>query len=181
MKISGVAGRYAQALFDLAAQDAAVESLGSELGALARAISESPELARVLKSPLHDAAAQTAALDAIMDRLGFSALTRNFVHLVARNRRLAHLAEMIAAFQAMAAAARGEVQVQVTSASPLTATQQKKVTQALKAALGSDVRIENEIDPSILGGLIVRAGSRMVDTSVKTRLNTLKSILKGAR
>ena len=181
MNISGVAGRYAQALFDLAREEGEVERLGEELGALSRAIAESPELSRFLKSPLHDAATQAAALDAILDRLKASPLTRNFVNLVARNRRLAHLAEIIAAFQAMTAAARGEVRVQVTSAAKLTATQQKKIARALKDALGAEVQVENEIDPSIIGGLVVRAGSRMVDTSVKTRLNTLKSILKGAR
>ncbi len=178
-KSSGVAARYARALFDLAAESDATDTVAADLNRLAEAIARSPDLARLIESPLFNAEDQVAGLDAIMEKLGIGALAANFVRLVAQNRRLALLPAMIEAYRALVAERHGEIRVRVTSAAKLTATQEKKVTAALKAALGSEVRIENEVDPSIMGGLVVRAGSRMIDTSVKTRLNTLKSMLKG--
>ncbi len=178
-KSSGVAARYARALFELAAESGDTDAIAADLEKLEEAIGKSTDLARLIESPLFDAETQIAGLDAVMEALGIGGLTANFVRLVAQNRRLAVLPAMIEAYRALVAERRGEIRVRVTSAAKLTAAQAKKVTAALKEALGSEVHIENEVDPSIMGGLVVRAGSRMIDTSVKTRLNTLKSMLKG--
>ncbi len=178
-KSSGVAARYARALFELAAESGDTDGVAADLEKLGEAVEKSADLARLIESPLFDADEQIAGLDAIMDKLGIGALAANFVRLVAQNRRLALLPAMIEAYRTLVAERRGEIRVRVTSAAKLTATQEKKVTAALKEALGSEVLIENEVDPSIMGGLVVKAGSRMIDTSVKTRLNTLKSMLKG--
>lgn len=179
-KLSGVPGRYAQALFDLARDAGGIEKVGADLDALDALIAKSDELAAFIASPLYDAADQEAGLDALMKKTGTGALTANFVRLAARNRRLALLPDMIAAYRALMTSMRGELSAEVTSAAQLSAAQLKKIAGALKGALGSDVQIENTVDPSIMGGLVVRVGSRMIDTSVKTRLNTLKMMLKGA-
>ena len=176
---SAAAGRYAQALFELAEEAGEVQETAAGLDRLGAAIDASGDLARFISSPLHDAAIQAKALEAVVDKLKCGELVKRFVATVAANRRIKELLAMIAAFHDLAARARGEVRVNVTSAQELTATQMKKVSAALKAALGSNVEITNDVDPSILGGLVVRAGSRMIDTSVKTRLNTLKTMLKG--
>ncbi len=179
-KLSGVPGRYAQALFELAEESGEIEKVGRDLDALDGLIAESEALARFIASPLHDTADQTAGVEALMKKLGTGALTREFVRLVAANRRLAMLPAMIAAFRALLAQRRGEVSAEVTSAAELTSAQLKKIAAALKDALGSDVQISNTVDPAIMGGLVVRVGSRMIDTSLRTRLNTLKMMLKGA-
>ena len=178
-KSSGVAARYARALFELAEESGETDTVAADLEKLGEAIGKSSDLARLIASPLFGADEQIAGLDGVMEKLGVGPLTANFVRLAARNRRLALLPDMIGAYRALVAERRGELHVRVTSAARLTAAQAKKVTAALKEALGSEVLIENEVDPSIMGGLVVRAGSRMIDTSVKTRLNTLKSMLKG--
>ncbi|HHN72541.1 MAG TPA: F0F1 ATP synthase subunit delta [Thermopetrobacter sp.] len=172
--------RYARALFALAGEEGVTEGVGEDLEALAGAIDAAPDLARFIASPLHDAKTQIAVLDAIMEKLGTGPLVRRFVHVVAGNRRLALLPQMIAAWRAIIARARGEIHAEVTSASPLTAAQMRKVEKALREALDSEVQIANEVDPSLIGGLVVKIGSRMIDTSLRTRLNTLKSLLKGA-
>ncbi len=178
-KSSGVAARYARALFELAAESGETDAVAADLEKLGEAVAASADLARLIESPLFSAEEQIAGLDAVMEKLGIGGLAANFVRLVAQNRRLPHLTAMIEAYRALVAERRGEIRVHVTSAAKLTAAQAKKVTAALKEALGSEVLIENEVDPSIMGGLVVKAGSRMIDTSVKTRLNTLKSMLKG--
>ncbi len=179
-KLPGVAVRYAQALFGLAKEAGETEKTGADLERLGQLLEQSDDLARFIASPLLDKRAQAQGLAAVMEKLEAGKLARDFVQLVAVKGRLALLPEMIAAYQALMAQERGEVSALVTSAAKLTAAQEKKIAEALKAALGKDVQIENAIDPSILGGLIVRVGSRMIDTSIKTRLNTLKTMLKGA-
>ncbi len=179
-KLPGVAVRYARALFDLAKEAGETEKTGADLERLGRLLEQSDDLARFIASPLLDKRAQADGLAAVMEKIEAGRLARDFVQLVALKGRLALLPEMIAAYQALVAQERGEVSALVTSAARLTAAQEKKIAEALKVALGKDVQIENAIDPSILGGLIVRVGSRMIDTSIKTRLNTLKTMLKGA-
>ena len=178
--ISEAAMRYAQALHSLAEEQGQEDAVGADLDALAKALSESEELMRFIKSPLHDAATQERGMTAIMDKLGTGALARRLVLLLIRNRRLALLPEVIAAWRAIVARKQGAVTAVVVSAKALTAAQKKKVEAALKKALGGNVSIENEVDPELIGGLVVRVGSRMIDTSIRTRLNSLKAVLKGA-
>jgi len=179
-KLPGVAVRYAQALFDLAREAGETEKTGADLEKLGQLVEMSDDLARFIASPLLDKHAQADGLAAVMKKIKAGGLAADFTRFVAMQGRLALLPEMIAAYRALMAQERGEVSAVVTSAARLTAAQKNKVAAALKAALGKDVQIENAIDPSILGGLIVRVGSRMIDTSIKTRLNTLKTMLKGA-
>jgi F-type H+-transporting ATPase subunit delta len=137
------------------------------------------ELTGFIASPLYGASAQIAVLGALMKKLKSTDLTIRFVHLVAKNRRLGFLPHMIKEYQGLVAHMRGEITAEVTSAIKLSATQNKKIATALKKSLGQAVQIKNTIDPQIMGGLIVRIGSKMIDTSLKSRLNTLETTLKG--
>ncbi len=180
MTVSGVSARYARALFDLARESGEVEKVRDDLIRLGELIAGADGLARFIASPLHDAEEQIGGLTAVLEKMGASPLTINFIGTVTKNRRLPLLPEMIRAYEALVAGMKGEISARITSAARLTAAQNKKIASALKAALGSEVKIENIVDPSIMGGLVVRVGSRMIDTSIKTRLNTLKMMLKGA-
>lgn len=178
--IPQVALRYARALYDLAEEAGETEKVDADLAALEKALSESAELARFVASPLHDAATQEAGIEAVLSALDAGDLVRRFVRVLARNRRLSLLPQMIAGWRRILSEARGEVTARVISAARLTAAQQKKIAQALAESLSGKVHIENEVDPSLIGGLVVKVGSRMIDTSIRTRLNTLKTLLKGA-
>jgi len=178
--IPQVALRYARALFDLAEEAGETGRVDEDLARLDAALAESPALARVVASPLLDAASQGGALAAVLEALGAGELVQRFVQVLARNRRLALLPQMIAAWRHILAQARGEVTARIVSATRLTKTQQKTIETALAEALSGKVHIENEVDPSLIGGLVVTVGSRMIDTSIRTRLNTLKTLLKGA-
>lgn len=177
---SGVAGRYASALFDLAKESGAIDAVAGDLGALGRLMGESADLRNLVSSPLYDRAEQTAAMGAILERAGAADLTKKFVGLVATNRRLFALEGMIGAYKALVAKHRGEVSAEVTSAHPLTDVQVQKLTETLKAATGSDVTLSTKVDDSLLGGLVVKLGSRMVDTSLRTKLNRMKLAMKEA-
>jgi len=176
--ISGVAERYAGSLYDLAAQANQVAEVETALGDFERLIAESPDLDRLIKSPVFSADDQKRAITAITDKAGVTGLVGNFLKVVAQNRRLFAVPAMIAAFRRIAAAARGEVSADVTSAHALTAEQEKDLKAALKGVAGKDVTINVTVDPSLLGGLIVKIGSRQIDTSLKTKLNSLKLALK---
>ncbi len=178
--IPQVALRYARALFDLAEEAGETEAVDADLARLDAALAETPELARFVASPLHDAATQAGALEAVLKALGAGDLVQRFMQVLARNRRLALLPQMIAAWRQILAQERGEVTAQIVSATKLTKAQQKKIEEALAETLSGKVHIENEVDPSLIGGLVIKVGSRMIDTSIRTRLNTLKTLLKGA-
>lgn len=178
--VSGVAGRYARALFDLAKEAGVIEPVARDLQDLGRLIDESPDLRRLVKSPIFDRHAQAAVMTALLEKAGAHELTRKFVGLVAENRRLAALDAIIRAYAALVARHRGEVSAEVVSAHALTDAQLAKLTDTLKAATGSDVRISTRTDATLLGGLTVRLGSRMVDTSLRTKLNRLKLAMKEA-
>lgn len=176
--LSGVADRYAGALFELCTSAAAVQTAEKDLAGLEKALAESTDLMRLVKSPVFSTDDQAKAIDAILAKSGMAELTANFIRVVARNRRLFVLQAIIEAFRAMAAAARGEIAGDVTSAVKLTADQRKDLKAALKAKIGKDVALNETVDPSILGGLIVKVGSRMIDTSIRTKLNSLKTMMK---
>jgi F-type H+-transporting ATPase subunit delta len=175
---SGVAERYASSLFDLALEEGAVESVTADLDRFQAMLDESDDLKRFVASPVFSADDQLKAIVAINEKAGIAGLVGNFFKVVARNRRLFALPGMIKAFRIIAARQRGEISAEVTSAHALTAAQETELKAALKSATGKDVTIAVTVDPSILGGLIVKVGSRQIDTSLRTKLSTLKLALK---
>jgi F-type H+-transporting ATPase subunit delta len=175
---SGVAGRYATALFELALEQKALEQVAGDLNRFGEALDAFDELVRLVKSPVFTAEEQGRALAAILEQLKIDGLTKNFLLLVAKNRRLFATPDMIRAFRAMLARHRGEVSASVTAATKLTESQVTALKQALQAALGQEVMLEERVDPGLLGGLVVKVGSRMVDTSLRTKLNSLKVAMK---
>jgi F-type H+-transporting ATPase subunit delta len=177
---SGLAGRYATALFDLADESNVFDQVKTDLASLQAMLAESADLARVLISPVIGRDEQAKAIDAVMDRAGFGDLTRRFVNAVAANRRLFALPAMMRIFNALLARQRGEMTAEVTSAQPLGATQKTALEEALCKSVGGSVTVQARVDPEILGGLIVKLGSRMVDSSLRTKLQKLQLALKGA-
>jgi F-type H+-transporting ATPase subunit delta len=177
---SNVGGRYAQALFDLAKDQKLVTQVEADLKSLKAAIAESRDLRILLESPAFGAEDKGKGLAAIANTAGFNATTKKFLGLLAANGRASVLPAAISAYEQLAAAARGEVQAQVTTALPLTAAQAKGVAQALRQALGKDPQIETRVDPAILGGIKVRVGSRLFDASLRSKLDSLKFALKRA-
>jgi len=176
--ISGVAERYAASLFDLAVEADAIDRVAEDLAAFERMIAESSDLKRLVESPAFSADEQYRAVSALCAKAGISGLVGNFLKVVARNRRLFALPGMVRAYREMVARHRGETRAEVTSAHALTATQEKELKAALKDVTGKDVVIDVKVDPSLLGGLIVKIGSRQIDTSLRTKLSTLKLALK---
>jgi F-type H+-transporting ATPase subunit delta len=175
---SGVAGRYATALFELALEQQALERVADDLNRFNQALDAFDDLVRLVKSPVFSAEEQGRALAAILEELKIDGLTRNFLLLVAKNRRLFATPDMIRAFRAMLARHRGEIGATVTAAAKLTESQITALRQALKAALGKEVMLDEQVDAGLLGGLVVKVGSRMVDTSLRTKLNSLKVAMK---
>ncbi|MDE2436179.1 MAG: F0F1 ATP synthase subunit delta [Sphingomonadales bacterium] len=184
MEISGgitasLQGRYASALYDLASEQKAVTAVESDLEKLGQAILSNGDLAALIRNPQIGRDAAAKAIDGVAGVLGVSALTRNFLGVLAGNRRLAALPDMIRAFATIAAAARGEATAEVMSAHPLSDAQLKQLGEKLKARQGKDVKITAKVDPELLGGLVVRIGSTQIDSSIRTRLNTLAQAMKG--
>ena len=176
--VSGVAERYANALFELALEGGAIDAAESDLKRLASLIEESADLKRLLRSPVFSADDQYRAVAAVLERAEIGGLVANLVKVVAKNRRLFAVPDMITAFGQLIARHRGEVSAEVTSAEPLTDKHLSELKAALKATLGKDVALKTEVDPSLIGGLIVKVGSRMIDGSLRTKLNSLKLAMK---
>ena len=176
--VSGVAERYASALFDLARDASSIDRIEGELKTISGMLDASPEFRRLVESPVFSAEDQEKAIGAVADKAGIAGLTGNFLRLVARNRRLFAVPGMIRAFLEMAAKHRGEATAEVTSAHPLTDDQVASLKAALKAKLGKDVTLQTRTNPALLGGLVVKVGSRMIDTSLRTRLMNVKTQLK---
>lgn len=177
--VAGLAGRYATALFDLAKDGGKLDSVGQSLARVRAALAESAELRALVSSPLlarQDAAKGVAA---VADTLGLDPLTKNFLGVLAANRRLTALGDVMAAYDKLAADHRGETTAEVTSAHPLSADQVTALKAKLKAGLGREVMIDQTVDPSILGGLIVKVGSKMIDSSLRTKIDTLGQAMKG--
>lgn len=178
--VSGVAGRYATALFELAEAQGALDAVAGDLESIAKMLNESGDLTRLVRSPIFSAEEQSRAFGAVLDKAGASGLVKNFVGLVIRNRRLFALPGMIGAYTTLLAQKRGEMTADVLSAHPLQAAQIDSLKAALKAATGRDVRIVTKVDAALLGGLVVTVGSRMIDSSLRTKLNSLKIAMKEA-
>ncbi len=177
--VSGVEGRYANALFQLATEQKTVDKTGGELAVFQAAVDASPELKRLVHSPIYSAADQIAAIETIGARAGINGTTLNFLKLVAKNRRLAAISGIIATYAILLATSKGEVQAEVASAEKLSEKHIKDIKAALKASIGREVQLSTRVDKSLLGGLIVKVGSRMLDNSLKTKLQNLKIAMKG--
>ncbi len=175
---SGVAARYATAVFELAREAGELDALQADLDALDGALEASADLRAVIASPLYSRAEQGRALQAVADRLGLGTLMRNTLGLMAEKRRLFVLPALIRAVRARIAAERGEVTAEVVSARKLTKAQEAKLAAALKAAVGKDVKVNAAVDESLIGGLVVKLGSRMIDSSIATRLARMQNAMK---
>jgi F-type H+-transporting ATPase subunit delta len=178
--VAGIADRYATALFELARDQGALDAVAADLTQITALVTESGDLRRLLRSPVIGRAEQGRAVAALLERAGIGELTRRFVGVTAANRRLFALEAMIAAFRAQLARFRGEVTAVVSSAQELTPAQRESVDGALRRVLGSKVSIETRIEPALLGGLVVRVGSRMFDSSLQSKLQRLQLAMKGA-
>lgn len=177
---SGLAGRYASALFDLAEDEGALDAVAADLRGFESLLDESDELRRLIRSPVISREEQGRALAAISDRAGFQPLTRRFMGLLAHKRRLFALPDIIKAYNFLLAEHRGEVSAQLVSAIPLSEDQVETVRDQLKKAVGKDVILTTTVDPTLLGGVVVRVGSRMIDASLRTKLHQLELAMKGA-
>jgi len=175
---ASLAGRYASALFELASEHGTVTAVESDLENLAAALAESGELREVTRNPELSRKAQGDAIAAVANHLRLSDLTRNFLGVLAANRRLGAVGDMIRAFQAIAAAQRGEVTAEVASAHPLTDEQLAALKDKLTARQGRTVKLKPSVDPDLLGGLVVTIGSQRIDGSIRTRLNSLAQAMK---
>lgn len=177
--MASVAGRYAAALFDLANDEKKVADVASDLAKFQDLLDMSADLTSLVRSPLYSADQQSAAIEKVAAKAEIGPLTINFLKLLAKNRRLFAVADMIKAYRALVAKSRGEVTAEVTSAAALSEEQIAELKQTLKASVGKDVQLATRVDPSLLGGLIVKIGSRMVDSSLRTKLSNLRLSLKG--
>lgn len=177
--MAGMAGRYAAALLDLAKDRSAIPEVENNLNKFQKLMDESEDLRRLVRSPVFSAEDQGKALAAVLARAGIGGLAGNFLQLITRNRRLFAVADMIRSFKALTARARGEVPAEVTSAVALGAEQVAQLKDVLKASVGKDVQLTTRVDPGLLGGLVVKVGSRMVDSSLRTKLTGMKVALKG--
>jgi F-type H+-transporting ATPase subunit delta len=177
--VSGLAERYGAALFDLADEQKALDEVANDLRRLREMLRESADLRRLVRSPVLSREEQAKAIGALAQQAGLSRLTQNFLGLVARNRRLFAVPEMIEAFLANLAERRGEVTAEVVSAQPLTDAQRGRLDDQLRTAVGNKVAVDLRVDPGLLGGIIVKVGSRMVDASLKSKLHRLQIAMKG--
>jgi F-type H+-transporting ATPase subunit delta len=176
--LTQIARPYAAALFDLAKSESTVDAVVSGLAEIQKLAAESDDFARFLRSPVIAADAKASAVDAILVKAGADRTVGNFVKVVARNGRLFALPAIIRAFRALAAADRGEVSAEVTSASPLSGAQLKSLADTLKQKIGKTVTLTEHVDPSLIGGLVVKVGSQMIDSSLKTKLQAMKIAMK---
>jgi F-type H+-transporting ATPase subunit delta len=176
--VSGVAGRYATALFELALEQKQLDAVKADLDRFADLVEQNSELKRLVRSPVFTAEEQTKALAAVLGNVGIGGLAANFLLLVASNRRLFAVGPILKAFRQLVARHKGEVTAEVTVAERLDEKHLSALKGALKNVTGKDVDLDVKVDPSIIGGLVVKLGSRMVDTSLKTKLNAIKHAMK---
>lgn len=176
--IAGMAGRYATALFELARDKNQLDQVAADLTAFQQMLNEADDLKRLVKSPVFSAEAQKKAVAAIAQQAGFGQVTSNLLHVVARNRRLSAIEDIIKGFKSLLASHRGEVTAEATSAVPLSDEQREALRATLKDVAGQDIELITKVDPSILGGLVVKIGSRQIDDSLRTKLNKMKTRMK---
>ena len=175
---TGIAARYATALFELASDGGAIDALASDTAALESALSDSAELRDLLASPVYSRDDTERAVGAVSDAMSLSAITGNTLRLMARKRRLFAVPALLKELRARIADHRGEMTADVVSAKPLTKEQSTKLAATLKAAMGKDVTLNASVDESLIGGLVVKVGSKMIDTSIRSKLNALQNSMK---
>jgi F-type H+-transporting ATPase subunit delta len=176
-----MAGRYATALFDLASETNTIDAVKADLERFDALVADSADLMRLVRSPVFSADEQLQALSAVLDQAGIGGLAAKFLKLVTSNRRLFAVRDMIKAFRGLVAQHKGEATAEVTVAEPLKDEHVEALRTALKSVSGKDVDLDIKIDPAIIGGLVVKLGSRMVDTSLRTKLNAIRHAMKEAR
>lgn len=176
---ASLAGRYASALFGLARDERQIDAVGQSLGLLAQALVDSREFAELVSSPLIGREETAKAFDAVSKQLSLDTITTNFLGVLAKNGRKNQLQNVIRAFRRLSAEHRGETTAEVVTAHPLKDDQLNALKQQLRARAGRDVAIETRIDPEILGGIVVKMGSQMIDASIRTKLNRLAEAMKG--
>ena len=179
--VSGVAGRYASALFDLAREHRLVDAVLADLDRFEGLLRESEDLRRLVKSPVFTADEQTRAVGAVLDKAGITGSAGNFIRLVASNRRLFALPDMIRGYRTLVADFKGIVRAQVTVAEQPSERVMGDIKSALRDVAKAEVDVDVRVDPGLIGGLIVKIGSRMVDASLRTKLNSIKLAMKEVR
>jgi F-type H+-transporting ATPase subunit delta len=178
--VGAMAQRYATALFELALESEAIDSVEADLARFDALLAESPDLRRLVRSPVFTAAEQSDAIAAVLDRAGIGGLAAQFLKVVTANRRLFAVRDIIRAFRLLTADHKGEASADVTVAEPLSDRHLGEIKSVLDAVTGKNVKLDVKLDPAIIGGLVVKLGSRMVDTSLRTKLNALRHAMKGA-
>ena len=178
--VSGVSGRYATALFELARDEKSIDAVKADLDKFDAMLADSADLKRLVRSPVFSAEVQMKALDAVLDKAGISGTSAKFLRVLTANRRLFAVSDVIRAFRALVANFKGEATAEVTVAEQLNDKNLDALKSALKSVTGKDVALNVKVDPSIIGGLVVKLGSRMVDSSLRTKLNSIKHAMKEA-
>jgi F-type H+-transporting ATPase subunit delta len=178
--VSGVSGRYATALFELARDEKSVDAVKADLEKFSAMLADSPDLLRLVRSPVFGATDQAKALAAVLEKAGIGGISANFLRVLTVNRRLFAVADVIRAFRALVAKYKGEATADVTVAEKLSDKNLDAIKAALKSVTGKDVALNVNVDPAIIGGLVVKLGSRMVDSSLRTKLNSIKNAMKEA-
>ena len=178
--VSGVSGRYATALFELARDEKSIDAVKADLEKFEAMLADSTDLKRLVRSPVFSAGEQSRALAAVLDKAGISGVAAKFLKVLTANRRLFAVTDVIRAFRALVAKFKGEATADVTVAEKLSDKNLDALKTALKSVTGKDVALNVNVDPSIIGGLVVKLGSRMVDSSLRTKLNSIKNAMKEA-
>jgi len=176
---ASLGGRYALALFELARESNAIDAVEASLTRVRDALAGSDDFRRLTSSPAIGRGQAAKGIGAVADELGVDPTTRNFLGVLAENRRLGQLPQIVRAFRALAGRHRGETNAEVTSAHPLSDDQVAELKHQLRTRVGREVSVDLQVDPDLLGGLVVRIGSQMIDSSIRTRLNALASAMKG--
>ena len=174
----GIAARYATAVFEIAKENGAIAELESNMDDLSVALAQSAEFRALIASPIYSRDEQSGAIAALADKMGLAEVVKNTFALMAQKRRLFVLPQLIDALRALIAEEKGEVSAQVTSAKKLTAKQLESLEATLKARIGKDVKINAAVDEDLIGGLVVKVGSKMIDTSIRSKLNSLQNAMK---
>lgn len=178
--VSGVSGRYATALFELARDEKSIDAVKADLEKFEAMLADSTDLKRLVRSPVFSAGEQSRALAAVLDKAEISGVAAKFLKVLTANRRLFVVTDVIRAFRALVARFKGEATADVTVAEKLSDKNLDALKTALKSVTGKDVALNVNVDPSIIGGLVVKLGSRMVDSSLRTKLNSIKHAMKEA-
>jgi len=178
--VSGVSGRYATALFELARDEKSVDAVKVDLDRFDAMLADSADLKRLVRSPVFSADTQSKALTAVLDKSGISGISANFLKVLTANRRLFAVTDVIRAFRALVAKFKGEATADVAVAETLSDKHLDALKAALKTVTGKDVALNVKVDTSLIGGLVVKLGSRMVDSSLRTKLNSIKHAMKEA-